>query len=101
MSFKMKKIGFNLKNPALFAMSDLPGKFNYLHFNHLWPLDREKVKNLLTSFKKTLLVENNSQAQLGQLLTLATGVEFPDKLLKYSGRPIYPEEIIDKMTEMS
>ena len=91
----------SMKSPILQAMSDLPGKFNYLHFNHLWPLDREKVKNLLTSFKKTLLVENNSQAQLGQLLTLATGVEFPDKLLKYSGRPIYPEEIIDKMTEMS
>ena len=78
-------------------MKDTQNKFNYLHFSHLWPLDKLKVKTLLSSLKKTLLVENNQTAQLGQLLTMTTGIDFPDKLLKYSGRPIYPEEIIDKL----
>ncbi|OGF99052.1 hypothetical protein A2153_01160 [Candidatus Gottesmanbacteria bacterium RBG_16_38_7b] len=91
----------SVKAPILQAMSKFKDKFNYLHFSYLWPLDKIKIKNLLASPKKTLLVENNSHAQLGQLLTMVTGIEFPEKLLKYSGRPLYPEEILDKIDSMS
>lgn len=83
------------KAPILQAMKDSGGAFNYLHFNHLWPLDKIKIRNILNSLKKTLLVENNSHAQFGQLLTMVTGFEIENKLLKYSGRPIYPEEILE------
>src|SRR3989338_4474885 len=88
----------SMKAPILQAMSKFKDKFNYLHFSYLWPLDKIKIKSLLSTFKKTLLVENNSGAQLGQLLTMVTGLEFEKKLLKYSGRPIYPEEILDKIS---
>ena len=87
----------SMKAPILQALKDSPAKFNYLHFNHIWPLDNAKVKNTITSSKKTLLVENNSTAQFGSLLTMVTGVEFENKLLKYSGRPVYPEEILDRI----
>lgn len=83
------------KAPILQAMKDSGGAFNYLHFSHLWPLDKIKIRNILKSLKKTLLVENNSHAQFGQLLTMVTGYEIENKLLKYSGRPIYPEEILE------
>lgn len=91
----------SMKAPILQAMKDLPAKFNYLHFNHIFPLDKNKIRTILSSFKNTMLVENNSTAQFGQLLTATTGVEFEQKLLKYSGRPIYPEEIIEKIKSIS
>jgi len=92
----------SMKAPVLQAMKESAShKFNLLHFNRLWPLDREKLKLLLSGLKKTLLVENNSQGQLGQLLTMATGVEFDEKLLKFTGRPIYPEEIIAKVNSIT
>lgn len=84
----------SVKAPVLQAMKDTGNKFNYLHFSYLWPLPEEKLTVYLKEFKKLVLVENNSSAQFGQLLRMVTGVDIQDKLLKYNGRPFYPEEII-------
>ena len=89
-----------MKGPILQALKETDGLFNYIHFSRLWPLDKAKLKAFLKGFRRFLLVENNSTAQLGQLLTMETAMEFPDTLLKYSGRPIYPEEVISKVREM-
>jgi 2-oxoglutarate ferredoxin oxidoreductase subunit alpha len=90
----------SMKGPILQAMRGSEDKFNYLHFSYLWPLPKDELTKLLTSFKKLLLVENNSTAQFGQLLRMVTGIEITDKLLKYSGRPIYPEEVVEKVGEL-
>lgn len=66
----------------------------FIHFNHIYPLDKEKVTALLNQNKKYILVENNSWGQFGKLLTMETGVEIGEKFLKYDGRPIWAEEII-------
>lgn len=66
----------------------------FIHFNHIYPLDKEKVTALLNQNKKYILVENNSWGQFGKLLTMETGVEIGEKFLKYNGRPIWAEEII-------
>ena len=86
-----------MKAPILQAMKDSNYLFNYLHFSYIWPLPKDQLTELLMTFKSTLLVENNSQAQLGQLITMVTGYQIKNKLLKYSGRPIYPEEILEKV----
>lgn len=90
----------SMKGPILQAMKDTNYKFNYLHFSYMWPLDKEKLTKVLTSLKTTLLVENNSTAQLGSLISMVTGIQIKNKLLKYSGRPIYPEEIIEKVNQL-
>ena len=90
----------SMKGPILQAMKESGGSFNYVHFSRLWPLDFGKLKEFLGRFGKFLLIENNSTGQLGQLLTMATGIEFPQKLLKYSGRPVYPHEIMVKIKEL-
>lgn len=87
----------SMKGPILQAMKGNEEKFNYLHFSYLWPLPEENLKELLQNFKSTLLVENNSTAQLGQLIRMVTGIEIKNKLLKYSGRPLYPEEVLEKV----
>jgi len=90
----------SMKGPIMQAMRENSDKFNYLHFSCLWPLPEEKLQKLFKSFERILLVENNSTAQFGQLLRMATGIEIKEKLLKYSGRPFFPEEIIAKINEL-
>ncbi len=69
----------------------------FIHFNHLYPLDKEKITKLLNQNKKYLLVENNSWGQFGKLLAIETGIEIKEKILKYDGRPITAEEIVAKV----
>lgn len=90
----------SMKAPILQAMRECGDKFNYLHFTHIWPIPKKELKDLLSKYKNLLLVENNSTAQLGQLITMITGIEIKNKLLKYDGRPLYPEEIFKKVNEL-
>ncbi len=66
----------------------------FIHFNHIYPLDKEKITELLNQNKKYILIENNSWGQFGKLLTMETGIEVKNKILRYDGRPITAEEII-------
>jgi 2-oxoglutarate ferredoxin oxidoreductase subunit alpha len=88
------------KGPALQAMQGNESLFNVLHFTYMWPLPAEKITDMLKDIKSPVLVENNSTGQLGQLLKMVTGVEIDKKFLKYSGRPIYPEEILDYINKL-
>ncbi len=69
-------------------------KTGFYHFNHIYPIDREKVKKLFEKDKRYILVENNSWGQFGKLLTMETGIEIKERLLRYDGRPIEVEQII-------
>ena len=65
-----------------------------LHFNHVYPLDEELIKSFFKDNVRYILVENNSHAQFGQLLRMQTGVNLNEKVLKYDGRPFWPEELV-------
>jgi 2-oxoglutarate ferredoxin oxidoreductase subunit alpha len=66
----------------------------FYHFNHIYPLDKEKVSQLLKKDnKRYLLVENNALGQFGKILAMETGLDFEEKILRYDGRPITVEEI--------
>ncbi len=69
----------------------------YLHFTHLYPLNSEKLKPYFMNNKRYILVENNSEGQFGKLLRMETGIEIKEKLLRYDGRQIMPEQIIEKI----
>ncbi|MBI4009428.1 2-oxoacid:acceptor oxidoreductase subunit alpha [Candidatus Roizmanbacteria bacterium] len=90
----------SMKGPILESQKMLKGKeveTAFIHFNHLYPLDKEKIAPLFKSNKRYILVENNSHAQFGKLLLMETGIEIKEKLLKYDGRPFWPEEIVNKV----
>jgi 2-oxoglutarate ferredoxin oxidoreductase subunit alpha len=72
-------------------------RVGFLHFNHIFPLSEELVSKHFSDIgaKNLILIENNSQAQFGKLLREQTGINIKDKLLRYDGRPFYPEEIRD------
>lgn len=67
----------------------------YIHFTHLYPMDEEKIKPFFADKKRYILIENNSHAQLGKLIRQETSIDINEKLLKYDGRPFYPEDIVN------
>ncbi len=70
-------------------------KTAFIHFTHVFPLNESRIAALLTLKKRYILIENNSQGQFGKLLREQTGVNLKVKILKYSGRQIHVEEIVN------
>lgn len=81
------------KGPVLEALKQLPN-VSYIHLDHINPFPKESVLTLLQRSKRAVLVENNHTAQMAGWIRMQTGFEIKEKLLKYDGRPFYPEEII-------
>jgi 2-oxoglutarate ferredoxin oxidoreductase subunit alpha len=66
----------------------------YLHYTYLWPLRTEELQRLTKRAKRTVLVEQNYQGQLGMLIRMECGLDIPDKILKYDGRPFFYDELL-------
>jgi len=84
------------KGSILEAMKELPN-VNYLHLSWINPFPVDAVKERLLKAKYLLNIECNFTAQMGGIVAEKTGVRILDNLLKYDGRPIYPEEIVEKV----
>lgn len=59
---------------------------------------KDNLKEILKS-NKIICVEQNAQGQLSFIIEKWTGKEVI-KVLKYNGRPFYPEEIIEKIRKI-
>ena len=70
----------------------------WIIFEDIWPLDFDKLKTMLEN-RKLVMVEGNATCQLGSLIRQQTGVDYFLSILKYDGRPIYPEYIIKKIKQ--
>ncbi len=84
------------KGIILDAIEGISG-VNFLHLNWLCPFPTKEVKKILKGAKKIVAIENNFTGQMTGLIKEKTGIEISDKLLKYDGRPFYPEEIVKKI----
>jgi 2-oxoglutarate/2-oxoacid ferredoxin oxidoreductase subunit alpha len=74
-------------------------KIAYLHYTYLWPLRTEVLLKLAKRSKRIVLVEQNYQGQLGMLIRMECGLDIPDKILKYDGRPFFHDELLASVTE--
>lgn len=72
-------------------------KARLVHFPWLYPFPTEDAMKLLASSTRIIDVEQNSTAQLAALIREHTGILIKEKILKYDGRPFYPEEIVEKV----
>ena len=100
---KLTLVGWgSTKGPIREAIRQLGNKFkvNHLHLNWLSPFPAEAVSRILTQATKVLMIENNHDGQLAGWIRQQTGVEIKNKLLKFDGRPFYPEEIIKKIKDL-
>ena len=56
------------------------------------------AQNAMGTDKTIIIVEQNSMAQFGALVREQTGLAYDHAILKYDGRPIFPEDIIARVT---
>ena len=68
----------------------------WIIFEDIWPMNTQKFTNILKN-KKLFMVEGNATCQLGNLIRQQTGIDYASSILKYDGRPIFPEYIIDNV----
>lgn len=92
------------KGPVLDAYQQLSSraqsKIRIMQLQYIWPFPKDFVSSILCSSKQVLLVENNSNAQLGQLIAQETGIIIKNKLLKYDGRPFFKEELMATLNKI-
>ncbi len=72
-------------------------KVRLVHFTWLFPFPAEVVLPLLSPATRIVDIEHNATGQLATLIREHTGIKIEEKLLKYDGRPFYPEEIVQKL----
>jgi len=90
------------KGPILEAMNILESKglkMKYLQVILLAPFPKDKIRRLLRGCERVLVVENNATGQFANLLKEYLDAEIIS-LLKYNGRPFYPEEIAERVEEV-
>lgn len=70
---------------------------NFLHINWVSPFPTIAVKKVLGKAKKILNIESNFTGQMQSIIAEKTGINIESNLFKYDGRPIYPEEVYQKI----
>ena len=68
----------------------------HLHLPTLWPID-PRMEMLFKPFKNVIVVENNAQNQFTQLLKSQFDFHPTKTILKFDGRPFFPEELIKEL----
>ena len=101
-NYKVGIIGFgSTKNPVLDSLDLMQNpEIAYLNVEYIYPLKTEKIEEFFEKCEKVLLVEGNYNGQLGQIIEAETKLEFDEKLLKWDGRTIFIEEVIEKVEGM-
>jgi 2-oxoglutarate/2-oxoacid ferredoxin oxidoreductase subunit alpha len=74
-------------------------KIAFLYFKQVYPLHRE-TKSYLEKANKTVIFENNAQAQFANLIKMETGFEIDEKSLKYNGMPFSVEEVTETLKDI-
>ncbi len=90
----------SVKGALLEALKEMKNKedFAVLQVKSMWPLE-ENLEKIINSFKEKILIENNAMAQLEMLLKSKMNINFDKKILKYDGRPFFPEEIKEALND--
>jgi 2-oxoglutarate ferredoxin oxidoreductase subunit alpha len=84
------------KGAILDAMKEFDN-VNFLHITWINPFPTETVQKVLTEAKYVLNIECNHSAQMAGLIKEKAGIIVEESLLKYDGRPFFPEEIVEKL----
>jgi 2-oxoglutarate/2-oxoacid ferredoxin oxidoreductase subunit alpha len=72
-------------------------KVNVVQIRTAYPFHSEEVAALLRKAKKLVVVESNYTAQMAGLIAENTGIKIDEKILRYDGRPITAQYIIDTL----
>ena len=82
---------------AIDELSSQGKKVGALSFGDIYPLPEKTLRKYASKAKKIVNVEQNYIGQLGKLITQETGILMNSSILKYDGRQITGNEIIEKL----
>ncbi len=85
----------NVMIDVIFQMKSSGVSVNYIHFDFVYPLKTNILKDFFKENKKVCLIEGNVTGQLGGLIQKNTDLKFAAELLKYNGRPFLIEDVVD------
>jgi 2-oxoglutarate ferredoxin oxidoreductase subunit alpha len=71
-----------------------------LHLCDVWPFPVGPASEMLAAAKRVIAVENNYSGQLADLIRQTTGYHITDRILKYDGRPLSPEYIVQHFEDV-
>ncbi|MBI5619359.1 2-oxoacid:acceptor oxidoreductase subunit alpha [Candidatus Gottesmanbacteria bacterium] len=89
------------RGPILEAIKLLQAKgksARLVHFSWIYPFPANAANKLLSAGTRLIDIEQNAMGQLALLIREHTGIFIREKLLKYDGRPLYPEEIVERVS---
>ncbi|MDD4860160.1 MAG: 2-oxoacid:acceptor oxidoreductase subunit alpha, partial [Dehalococcoidales bacterium] len=69
---------------------------NHIHFSEIWPFPAEATVKALGR-RKNIVIESNATGQMAQLIRRETGIKADNSILRYDGRPITPQYILDHL----
>ncbi|MFA5821141.1 MAG: 2-oxoacid:acceptor oxidoreductase subunit alpha [Candidatus Gracilibacteria bacterium] len=70
-------------------------KINILQIRCAYPFHKKEVSEILKKAKRLVAVEQNYTAQMAGLVAENTGILIEEKILRYDGRPMTAQNIID------
>jgi len=73
------------------------GKYGALVFGDIYPLPRKVLEEKASSVKQIINIEQNATGQLADLIREQTGITCTASILKYDGRQISGEEIVERI----
>lgn len=73
------------------------GKYGALVFGDIYPLPEKLLKEKASSVKEIINIEQNATGQLADLIREQTGISCTSSILKYDGRQISAEEIVERI----
>jgi 2-oxoglutarate ferredoxin oxidoreductase subunit alpha len=82
---------------AVDKLNDRGQSANLLHLSQLWPFPEAPVVNFLRNAKRVITVESNATGQMARLIRAETGIKADGQVLRFDGRPLTPQYIIDKL----
>ena len=73
---------------------------NHVHFKWLYPMNGEKVNQILSKCKRSIIVECNYTGQFARFLRGETGFKADGHIRKYDGEPFMPHHLVDGAKEI-
>jgi len=70
---------------------------NVLHISEIWPFPADFVSRAMQESPHNIVIENNATGQLAYLIRAETGYQADSQILKWDGRPLSPQYIVDEV----
>lgn len=88
-----------IKEAVALLNEQAPGKYGALVFGDVFPLPTQLFIEKATQAKQLIDIEQNATGQLAGLIREQTRIVFNDSILKYDGRQISGEEIVERIQQ--